>query len=77
MLKKKKIWIPAALILVIAAYLFIYNRPIELQKAVLMSTPLLFRDGSAVPYDDIPEDITPPEIDIFYATDRQPAIMQK
>ena len=33
----KKIWIPL-LFLILAGYLFFYNRPVVLQKAVLMST---------------------------------------
>lgn len=68
----KKIWVPLLLLLAIG-YLFFHNRPVMLQKAVLMSTPLIFRDQSIRPYDRIPADITPPEIDIFYATDRQPS----
>lgn len=68
----KKIWIFSVLLL-IAGVLFFYNRPVELQKAVLMSTPLIFRDGLAKPYDRLPADISPPDVDIFYATDRQPS----
>ena len=72
MLKKKKIWIPAVLILIVAAYLFIYNRPIELQKAVLMSTPIMYEEGSIKPYEKIPSDVAAPQVNVFYATDRQP-----
>lgn len=72
MLKKKKIWIPAVLILIVAAYLFIYNRPIELQKAVLMSTPIMYTKGSIKPYVKIPSDVAAPRVNVFYATDRQP-----
>ena len=68
----RKIWIPAILLLVIGM-LWFHNRPVELHKAVLMSTPLVFRDGLAKPYDRIPADIVPPEVDIFYATDRRPS----
>ncbi len=68
----KKIWIPS-LILLCAGILFFYNRPTALQKAVLMSTPLIFREGSARPYDRLPPDISPPVVPIFFATDRQPS----
>ena len=68
----KKIWIPAILLLIFGG-LFLYNRPVELQKAVLMSTPLIFRVGLAKPYDGLPEDISPPTVDVFYATDRLPS----
>lgn len=68
----KKIWFPVILLFIIAA-LFLYNRPVELQKAVLMSTPLIFREGLTKPYETIPADISPPEMDIFYATDRKPS----
>lgn len=67
-----KIWIPA-IVLVLIGVVFFHNRPVELQKAMLMSTPLLFRDGQARPYDRLPDDITPPEVDVFFATDRQPS----
>ncbi|MBW1852451.1 MAG: alpha/beta hydrolase [Deltaproteobacteria bacterium] len=67
----KKIWITAFILMLIGA-LFIYNRPVDLKKAVLMSTPLIFREGLMKPYDDLPDDITPPAIEVFYATDRQP-----
>ena len=67
----KKIWIPAVFILIVGG-LFFYNRPTTLKKAVLMSTPLIFRDGIIKPYDELPDDFTPPIIEIFYATDRQP-----
>jgi esterase/lipase superfamily enzyme len=70
----RKIWIPAIIIIFTGA-LFIYNRPVEIQKAVLMSTPLIFRDGLINPYDEIPGDITPPDVEVFYATDRQPTDM--
>ncbi len=60
-------------LLLIVGILFLYNRPVELQKAVLMSTPLIYRNGLAKPYDRIPADISPPVVDIFYATDRQPS----
>ncbi|MEN8247213.1 MAG: alpha/beta hydrolase [Thermodesulfobacteriota bacterium] len=63
---------PAALILIVAAYLFIYNRPIELQKAVLMSTPIMYTKGSIKPYAKIPSDVAAPRVNVFYATDRQP-----
>lgn len=68
----KKIWIPAAVFLIAAAYLFIYNRPIELQKAVLMSTPIMYEKGSSKPYEKIPSDVAAPRVNVFYATDRQP-----
>ncbi len=68
----KKIWIPGLLLFVIG-FLFLNNRPVELQKAVLMSTPLIFRDGLAKPYERLPADLSPPAVDIFYATDRQPS----
>ncbi len=68
----KKIWVTAVVVLVIGLPLFIHNRPVELREAVLMSTPVIFRDGSTTPYDALPEDIAPPVIDLFYATDRQP-----
>jgi len=68
----KKIWAPALTILVIAGYLFVHNRPIELQKATLMSTPVIFRDGLARPYTVPPDDIPVPDVKVFYATDRQP-----
>ena len=67
----KKIWIPAVIIIIIGVLSF-YNRPATLKKAVLMSTPLIFRDGLAKPYDNLPGGITPPTIEVFYATDRQP-----
>jgi len=67
----KKIWIPAVVIILIGALVF-YNRPAVLQKAVLMSTPLIFEDGVTRLYDELPDDITPPAIEVFYATDRQP-----
>ena len=72
MLKKKKIWIPTVLILIVACYLFIYNRPVELQKAVLMSTPVMYRDGLIKPYEELPPDVAAPRVNVFYATDRQP-----
>jgi len=68
----KKIWIPAVIIIIIIGVLSFYNRPVTLQKAVLMSTPLLFRDGLIKPYNTLPGDFTPPIIEVFYATDRQP-----
>lgn len=68
----KKIWVPAVALSLIGV-LFFHNRPVEFQKAVLMSTPLMFRDGLARPYERLPEDIRPPEVDIFFATDRQPS----
>ena len=68
----KKIWAPSILLFIIGMLIF-YNRPVELQKAVMMSTPLIFRDGFAIPYDQLPVDISPPSVDIFYATDRQPS----
>ena len=71
-LKKKKIWIPLVILCMIAGYLFFHNRPIELQKAILMSTPVMYRDGLAKPYAQLPDDIHAPNINIFYATDRQP-----
>jgi len=71
-ISRKKIWVPAAVILLIAGYLFIYNRPIELQKAVLMSTPIMYLEGSIKPYDKLPPDVTAPHVKVFYATDRQP-----
>lgn len=54
-------------------FLFFYNRPVELQKAVLMSTPLIFKDGLARPYEKIPDDIMPRFFEVFYATDREPS----
>jgi len=68
----KKIWIPAAVVVIIVGVLSFYNRPTALQKAVLMSTPLIFRDGLIKPYGTLPGDLAPPIIDVFYATDRQP-----
>ena len=68
----KKIWIPAILLLFIGM-LWFHNRPVELHKAVLMSTPVIFRGGLTKPYERVPADISPPEVDIFYATDRQPS----
>lgn len=70
----RKIWISAIIIIVIGV-LFINNRPVELNKPVLMSTPLIFRDGVIKPYDEIPGDISPPDVEVFYATDRQPSDM--
>jgi esterase/lipase superfamily enzyme len=70
----KKIWIYALFIICIGAF-FIYNRPIEMQKAVLMSTPLIFTEGLKSPFDKLPGDITHPLIEVFYATDRQPSDM--
>ena len=67
----KKIWIPAIVVFILGS-LFLYNRPSVLQKAVLMSTPLIFRDGLIKPYNKLPKDIHPPVFEIFYATDRQP-----
>jgi len=67
----KKIWIPAAVVIIVGVLSF-YNRPAALQKAVLMSTPLIFRDGLIKPYDKLPGDFAPPIIEVFYATDRQP-----
>jgi len=72
MLKKKKIWILAVLILIVAGYLFFYNRPVELQKAVLMSTPIIYNAGSVKPYATLPADVDAPFVKVFYATDRQP-----
>jgi len=66
----KKIWIPA--IIIIIGVLSYYNRPANLKKAVLMSTPLIFRDGLIKLYDKPPDGITPPTIEVFYATDREP-----
>lgn len=68
----KKIWIPACLILGLG-FLFFYNRPVEFQKAVLMSTPLIFKDGLARPYEELPDDIRPRFFEVFYATDRKPS----
>jgi hypothetical protein len=68
----KKIWIPAVIIIFFIGVLSFYNRPATLKKAVLMSTPLIFREGLAKLYDNLPGDITPPTIEVFYATDRQP-----
>lgn len=68
----KKIWIPA-LMLMVAGALFFHNRPAVLHKAVLMSTPLIYREGLAKPYDRLPPDINPPVVPIFYATDRRPS----
>lgn len=67
----KKIWIPAIIIIIIGVLSY-YNRPATLKKAVLMSTPLIFRDGLIKLYDKPPDGITPPTIEVFYATDRQP-----
>lgn len=71
----KKIWIPAVVVIAIGFYLFIYNRPIELRQASLMSTPLIFRGGAAEPFKYLPNNASPPEIDIFYATDRKPSAL--
>jgi len=71
-LLKKKIWIPLLVVCAIAGYLFVYNRPIELQKATLMSTPVMYRDGLTRPYTRLPDDIAAPNVNVFYATDRQP-----
>lgn len=71
----KKIWIPTLAIIIIAGGMFFYNRPVVLQKAVLMSTPLIFRDKLSKPYDSLPQDVAPPFLDIFYATDRMPTNM--
>jgi len=68
----KKIWIPAVIIIITIGVLSFYNRPATLQKAVLMSAPLIFRDGLIKPYDKLPDDLAPPIIEVFYATDRQP-----
>ncbi len=38
-----------------------------------MSTPLIYREGLAKPYDRLPPDLSPPVIPIFYATDRRPS----
>ena len=54
----RKIWIPAVIILIIGVLSY-YNRPVTLKKAVLMSTPLIFRDGLIKPYDKLPDDIAP------------------
>ena len=67
----KKIWIPAVILLIIGVLSY-YNRPATLKKAVLMSTPLIFRDGLIKPYDKLPDDFTSSIIEVFYATDRQP-----
>ena len=71
-LLKKKIWIPFLVVCAIAVYLFVYNRPIELQKATLMSTPVMYREGLTRPYTQLPNDIEAPNINVFYATDRLP-----
>lgn len=71
-LLKKKIWIPLLVVCAIVGYLFFYNRPIELQKATLMSTPVMYRDGLTRPYTQLPDDIAAPNVNVFYATDRQP-----
>ncbi len=71
----KKIWVPSTIFVIAAAALFVHNRPVELQRPVLMATPLLFKEGRTKPYDKLPDDIQPPHIDVFYATDRQPTDM--
>jgi len=68
----RRIWISTTVvILLVGGYLFFYNRPIELQKAVLMTTPIMFQDGSVKPYATLPADVDAPFVKVFYATDRQ------
>lgn len=71
----KKIWIPVVVLTAVGLYLFIYNRPVELRQASLMSTPLMYRSGMKQPFNYLPNHTSPPEIDIFYATDRKPSTM--
>lgn len=71
----KKIWLPAVVLMALGVFLFIHNRPIEFRQASLMSTPLMFTHGMATPFKHLPAQASPPEIRLFYATDRKPSAM--
>lgn len=38
-----------------------------------MSTPLIYRDSRLEPFLTLPDDVSPPVFDVYYATDREPA----
>ena len=63
-------WLIAGLILLVVVVLYVYNRPARI-NTVLMSTPLIYRDSQLEPFKTLPEDVSPPVFDIFYATDRE------
>ena len=67
-------WLIAGLILLVVVVLYVYNRPAKI-ITVLMSTPLIYRDSQLEPFKTLPEDVSPPDFDIFYATDREPVEM--
>ena len=67
-------WLIAGLILLFAVVLYVYNRPVKMYT-FLMSTPQIYRDSGLEPFKTLPEDVSPPVFDIFYATDREPVKM--
>ena len=67
-------WLIPGFILLVVLGLYVYNRPVK-KNAVLMSTPLIHRDGRLEPFLTLPDDVSPPVLNVYYATDREPVEM--
>jgi hypothetical protein len=65
-------WLIPGFIFLGILVLYVYNRPVK-KNAVLMSTPLIYRDSRLEPFITLPDDVSPPVFDVYYATDREPA----
>ena len=67
-------WLIPGFILLGILVLYVYNRPAK-KNAVLMSTPLIYRNSRQEAFLAIPKDVSPPVFDVYYATDREPVEM--
>jgi len=67
-------WLIPGFILLGILVLYVYNRPVK-KNTELMSTPLIYRDSKLKPFLNLPNDISPPVFDVYYATDREPVEM--
>jgi len=63
-------WLIPGFILLGILVLYVYNRPVK-KNAFLMSTPLIYRDSRLEPFFTLPDDVSPPVFDVYYATDRE------
>lgn len=67
-------WFIPGFILLVVVGLYVYNRPAK-KNALLMSMPLIYRDSRLEPFLTLPDDVSPPVFEVYYATDRVPVEM--
>jgi esterase/lipase superfamily enzyme len=67
-----KKWLFPGFILFGIFVLYVYNKPVK-KNTVLMSTPLTYRDSRFETFLTLPDDVSPPVFDVYFATDREPA----